>query len=138
MTDPIYHVKAWNAIPLGVQKQWPGACGPGCVAKLLPSGPLLAACKFHDFAYMVGGTRRDFFAVEKEFRRRLVTGVSATVSHMYSFYFWALLCLFYSAMTLVWGLVLRRWELRDEPLSLQDIVSTQEYDDAKERYHANR
>ena len=87
-----------------------GGCGPGCMDKLLPQGPLNVACQYHDFAYTVGGTKSDFEDVEARFRTLLLSHARARGSIA-----WLLVAYVYSAWTSIWGYRLRRWTRRDAP-----------------------
>lgn len=106
-----------------LRHHWPGSCGPGCLGRVFPDGPFSAACKCHDFAYKLGGTRAHFKQVEREFRRQLIHAASEARAWPV----WMFVAFMYSAFTRVWGWHLRRWRRADQPLTPRELRATEEY-----------
>lgn len=79
-----------------------GACGPGSLHRFFPQGPFQLACQYHDFAYGLGGSKKQFYAVERQFKRLLLASAGRSLK-------WKLFAITYSAWTITWGWHLRRW-----------------------------
>jgi hypothetical protein len=115
----------WSKLPPDLTDAWPGSCGPGCLGRVFPDGPFGWICRWHDFAYLVGGTKADFKAVERDFKRMLVTRAWIEGS-----LWWVFVAYVYSAHTRTWGWVLRRWRRAPAPMTKDQIAQTKEFRDA--------
>lgn len=128
------HLNMWFHLGWGMAEHWPGSCGPGCLGKVFPDGPFKTVCKFHDFAYLVGGTKEDFKTVERAFRTWLLEE-----AHRADYpWLWVFVAYTYSAFTRVWGWHLRRWRRADKPMTWRQLRATQEYKDAQSRLQDSR
>jgi hypothetical protein len=97
---------------------------------VFPDGPFARVCKYHDFAYLLGGTKQDFYEVERQFKALLLVAAEAAPRRAW---FWVLVAYTYSAWTRTWGWHLRRWRRDDEPLTERELRATKEYKDAQSR-----
>jgi len=124
-----YHLDMFVSMGPELAAAWPGSCGPGCLGSVIPDGPFGGACRFHDFAYLVGGTKADFLAVERAFRSWLFTAARASNRP----WLWLPMALTYAAWTRTWGWHLRRWRRDDKPMTRRELRATKEYRDAQSK-----
>lgn len=115
----------WSKLPPALTDAWPGSCGPGCLGRLFPDGPFGWICKWHDFAYLVGGSRADFLDVERDFRRMLTLRAWIEGS-----LWWVFVAHVYASHTRVWGWTLRRWRRAPAPMTIDQLTQTKEWQDA--------